>query len=160
MLSFRTQHVNQGRIDSGSVLRSLLLEHIAHNWHVLQHQFRRHVLISPPYKNDVQTPVPGVTSPVENLSCPESTRRCDHFVIPYTAGANPILRMGQGIVVSTLATVQCGANSVSEILGSRFETGTQLMKQFADNWHLRTLLIVSFIKYSISKARVLPLLRS
>ena len=43
---------------------------------------RRHVLMSSPYKKVfIYTPIPGVSSPVENLSCPESARCCAGCVI-------------------------------------------------------------------------------
>ena len=32
---------------------------------------RRHVLMIPPYKNNIYTPAPGVTNPVENRPCSE-----------------------------------------------------------------------------------------
>ena len=42
---------------------------------------RRHVIVSPLVQNNIYTPVPGVSSSVENRPCPESTRCCFQWVI-------------------------------------------------------------------------------
>ena len=74
---------------------------------------RRHDLIFHPYQNDIYTPVPGVSNPVENRSCPESTWCCDRSVITpsqWTIRLEPFRfrRMGHGRVVSTLDTAVSG----------------------------------------------------
>ena len=59
-------------------------------------------------KNNIYTPVPGVSSPVGNRSCPESTRCCTQCVIPLGWCQTVFWRMGHGRVVETLASTVGG----------------------------------------------------
>ena len=106
---------------------------------------RRHVLMFPPYKNNIYTPVPGVSSPV-NRSCSESARCCVGCVVPYGLCQSVVLLFcfvlfcfcfyGRSWSRGKDTSHNSWWWSCPETLGSAFETAIQLMKQFTDNWYL------------------------
>ena len=90
-------------------------------------------------QNNIYTSVPGVRGPVENSSCPESTRYCCQCVIPLSWSQSVF----DGWVMAEWLRrwlQQWAARGVYEILGVpgglRFSTCIHLMKQFAHDWYL------------------------
>ena len=63
---------------------------------------RRHVVVFSPYKNHIYTPVPSISSPVENRTCSESARCCARCVILYGECQPVFWRTGHGLVVNAL----------------------------------------------------------
>ena len=84
--------------------------------------------------SNIYMPVPGVSSSVENCSCPESTRFCSQCVMPLSWCQ---FVLDGWVMAEWLGRrlQQWAAKGVSMILGSLFATGIQLMKQFAHNWY-------------------------
>ena len=87
-------------------------------------------------KNDIYTPVPGVRSPVEDRSCPESTDCCGRCCDTSQLVPIRFRRLGHDGVVSTLDTTVGGDLVSLRFWGPLFVTGIDVMKQFTHNWYL------------------------
>ena len=81
-------------------------------------------------QNNIYTPVPGLSSPVEICSCSESMHCCVQCVIPFSWCWSVFDRR---VMAEWLGhwTQQWAEEGVFEILRPVFETGLWLMKQFA-----------------------------
>ena len=82
-----------------------LMKQFAHNWYLPYCQCTETCSHAFFIQNNIYTPVPGVSSPVENSSCPESTRRCSQCVTPLSWCQSVFSTDGSWLcwVVTTLA---------------------------------------------------------
>ena len=91
---------------------------------------RRDVLMIPTYKNNVFTPVPSVSSPVETRSCSESARCCARCLISYGLCQSVFFTYGSWLNDSDTRH-NSGWWSNLGTLRPAIATGLQHMKRFA-----------------------------
>ena len=84
-------------------MNSYLMKQFAHNWYLPCCQCTETCSQVSFIQNNIYMPEPGVSSPVENRSCPESTRCCSQCVKPLSWCQSVLRRLGHGRVVKTLA---------------------------------------------------------
>ena len=110
-----------------------LVKQIAHNWQLPCCQCMETCSYAFSVQNDIYSPVPGVSSPVVNLSC---TARLTVFDSGWyhLFGANAFWWIDHGRMVSTLATAMDGKLSLWDARACK--TTHHIMRQITHNWHL------------------------
>ena len=86
-------------------------------------------------QNNIFTLVPDVSSPVENLSCSESTRCCVQNVILFS-WFQCVLDIWVMVMVKTLDMAVGGGRCLSRFWGPHLKLGSRLMKRFTHSWNL------------------------
>ena len=112
-----------------------LMKQFAHDWYLPWYRYTEACYRVSFIQNNIYTPVSGLSSSVENRSCPESTRCCSQCVIRLSLCQSVLTDGLWPSGYDTAYTSEWRGLSLRSC-GPQFATGIHLMKQLARDWYL------------------------